>query len=369
MKINKKRLIIFMPSMIGGGVEKNLILITNYLSRHIKNISLITYGKKFNKKFDKKIKIINPKNSSSEKVSKYLQYFECLKILAKEISNNKKTLVFAFQANIYCLIFSKIYNFKTIIRSNASPSGWSKNFIKKYIFKLIFKFADSIIVNSYEFRNELKKKFNINSIVIYNPLNLKEILKRAQKKIDQNLFNSKNRLKIINVGRFTDQKDHITLLKAYKKISAVIEAELLIIGYGKNESLIKNYISQNKLKNVKIKKFDDNPYKYIKRSDLLILTSTYEGLPNVLLEALALKKIVISSNCPTGPKEILKNGKYGLLFKTSNYNELSKKIIDVYKNRKKFSKMSISGFKSLDRFDYNLNCKKYLKIVNKSLKI
>ena len=66
---------------------------------------------------------------------------------------------------------------------------------------------------------------------------------------------------------------------------------------------------------------------------------------------------------------ILKNGKYGLLFKTSNYNELSKKIIDVYKNKKKYNKMSISGFKSLDRFDYNLNCKKYLKIVNKSLKI
>ena len=164
--------------MIGGGVEKNLILIANYLSKHIKNISLITYGKKFNKKFDKKIKIINPKNSLNEKVSKYFQYFECLKILTKEVSKNNKTLVFSFQANIYCLILSKIYNFKTIIRSNSSPSGWSKNFIKNYIFKLFFKFAESIIVNSYEFRNELKRKFNINSRVIYNPLNLKEILKK-----------------------------------------------------------------------------------------------------------------------------------------------------------------------------------------------
>ena len=65
----------------------------------------------------------------------------------------------------------------------------------------------------------------------------------------------------------------------------------------------------------------------------------YEGLPNVLLEAITLKKSVISSNCKTGPKEILKNGKAGILFKTESYKDLSKKIIEFTKNKKKNEKM------------------------------
>ena len=73
--------------------------------------------------------------------------------------------------------------------------------------------------------------------------------------------------------------------------------------------------------------FNNNPYKYIKKSDFLILTSIYEGLPNVILEAIVLNKVVISSDCPTGPKEILKNGKYGILFKTKSVKDLEKNCL------------------------------------------
>ena len=68
-----------------------------------------------------------------------------------------------------------------------------------------------------------------------------------------------------------------------------------------------------------------NPYPIIKETDLFILSSRYEGLPNVLLESLALEKMVISSNCRTGPKEILLNGKGGLLFEVGDYNNYIKK--------------------------------------------
>ena len=76
---------------------------------------------------------------------------------------------------------------------------------------------------------------------------------------------------------------------------------------------------------VKIVGYKENPYPYIKASNLFILSSRYEGLPNVLLESIALKKFVISSNCPTGPSEILDKGKGGLLFKVGDYHDLEKK--------------------------------------------
>ena len=225
-------------------------------------------------------------------------------------------MVFAFQANIYCCFLSLIYSFKLITRSNSSPSGWSKNFLKNLIFKILLKVPKEIIVNSKDFKLEIDKKFNIKSKLIYNPLNLKFIKKKSKEKLTLNFYNN-SKIKAINVARFTDQKDHLTLLKSIKLlVMQNIKIKLLILGYGPNKNSMLNYIKSNKLsKNIKIINFQDNPYKYIKKSNLFILSSLYEGLPNVLLEAISLKKFVISSNCPTGPKEILKNGKLGFLFK------------------------------------------------------
>ena len=97
---------------------------------------------------------------------------------------------------------------------------------------------------------------------------------------------------------------------------------------------MKNYIKQNKLeKLVKLLNFTKNPFPYIKKSQLFILSSTYEGLPNVLLEALVLRKFIISSNCQTGPSEILLNGNGGLLFKVKDHRLFRKKFCFFLKTK------------------------------------
>ncbi len=173
----EKKLIIFMPSIDGGGVEKNLFLITNYLSKKINNITVITFDDRFNKNFNKKINISNVVKKNKNTYSKYYKYFRCLLLLSKEIKK-QKCLVFAFQANLYCCILSLILRFKLITRSNSSPSGWTRNFLKNIIFKFLFKIPKKIIVNSKDFKKEIDKKFNIESKLIYNPLNLNEIKKK-----------------------------------------------------------------------------------------------------------------------------------------------------------------------------------------------
>ena len=101
-------------------------------------------------------------------------------------------------------------------------------------------------------------------------------------------------------------------------------------------------------------------------SDLFILTSIYEGLPNVLLEALTLKKFIISTDCPTGPKEILLNGKAGNLFKPGDHKKLSKLIIQYRKNRNKELNLDRSG-NLLDDFDFDKNLKKYFNLIKEFL--
>ena len=124
------------------------------------------------------------------------------------------------------------------------------------------------------------------------------------------------------------------------------------------------YIYENNLsKQVKLIDFQNNPFNLIKLSDVFILTSLYEGLPNVLLESQVLKKFIISSDCPTGPREILLNGKAGFLFNVGDHTELSNLILNYYKNKKLLSKKISIGYKNLSRFDYNRNLKKYLNII------
>ena len=358
--MKQKKLILFMPSIEGGGVEKNLFLISDYLSNKNDKIYLITASKKYKKKFNKKIKLILPKFNIWDKLGRKMKYFVCLLLLLKEIKKDKNLLILCFQANIYCIILCKIFNRKIIVRSNSSPSGWSKNFLKNNVFKFILKKADRILVNSIEFKKQLKKKFNVNAVCIYNPLNKNEIIKKSKFKSFK-IFSSKNKLKIINVGRFVDQKDQLTMLKALNLLSKKIDFEAVLVGSGILKDSLIEYAKKNKINNkIKFINYSTNPYPLINQSDLLILSSKYEGLPNVLLEALALKKFVISSDCPTGPKEILLNGKGGLLFKVGNHYELEKKI-SYYLDNKKICKLMLNNaLNKLNRFDFNTNMQKYL---------
>ena len=362
-----KKIVIFMPFIGGGGVEKNLFIISNYLSNKFGKVFLVTSSKKYHYKFNKKVKLITPNKIISENLNIRLNYLLCLFALFKFILKNQNSLVLSFQANIYCIILCKLFNIKIITRSNSSPSGWYRHFIKKFIYKKIVSFANLVIVNSIEFKKEMKRKFNINALCIYNPLNKNEILIKSKKKIKVKFFDTKKDLKIINVGRLVEQKDQIVLLKAINYLKKYkINLKVLIIGRGSEKENLQNYIKNHHLGNkIKIIKFQTNPYPYVKKSDLFILTSKYEGLPNVLLEAAVLKKFIISSNCPTGPKEILVNGKGGFLFKVGDSKDLSYQILKFVKNRKKIESKINYTYENLKNFDYKKNLNKYYLAVKK----
>ena len=364
--MREKRLIIFMPSIEGGGVEKNLFIISNYLSKKIKSISLITLSNTYKKKFNKKIKFISLKSNYWNLIGRRKKFFISLIILSIEIFKNRNSIVFCFQGNIYCTLLCKLLGIKIIVRSNTAPEGWSQNIIKYFLFKTIFKFANKIVVNSIDFKSNFKTRFNLDTICIYNPLDKEKIIKKSKKKV--NVFFKKKFLNIINVGRFTDQKDQITLLKGLNLLKKKISFKLLILGRGIKKKELETFIEHNELnKNVKIINFQNNPYPYMKSADIFILSSIYEGLPNVLLESLVLNKFVISSNCPTGPNEILLNGKGGLLFQPRNYKQLANKIIYYLNNVKKCKKKLKYAQSKLKRFDYNYNLEKYYNLVKSQL--
>lgn len=353
-----KQLIIFNPSIEDGGVEKNLFLISNYLSSKGLNIKVICSDDKKKEQFNKKIEIIYPKKFNLKNSGRYKKYLFCLILLLKEIIKNKNTSVISFQANIYALIICLFYKIKIITRMNTSPSGWSHSYFKNLIFSFFIKLSDRVIVNSYEFKKEVDKKYNIKSICIYNPFDFRKINLLSNVKTKK-IFR-KEKLKLINIGRLTDQKNQILILKAINLLKKKLDIQLLILGKGINYFKLKNYIYKNKLKNiVKLIGYKKNPYPYIKQSDIFVLSSNFEGSPNVLIEAMFLKKSIISTNCPTGPKEILKNGKLGQLIKIDD----TKNLANAINNFKKNTKLINSAYKSTFIYDHNKNCYKYYKLI------
>jgi glycosyltransferase involved in cell wall biosynthesis len=358
--LNKKKILFFAPSIEEGGVEKNLFIVANFIAKNKDyKVYVLTANKNKNKFFDKEINFISPSSNFWSNKPRILKTLICLKILLFKIGLNKP-LIFSFQSNLFAILFANIYKFKIIIRSNTDPKGYISNVVKKILFKLILSKADEVVVNSNEFKKNLKKILNIKSQLIYNPIQIKRLKK--------NIISKNKSLNIVNIGRLTDQKNQITLLKAINLIKNKFSIRCLIIGKGKNFLNLKNYIKDNNLNKIVILLgYKKNPWKYSKLYDVFVLTSKYEGLPNVLLEAINENKTIISTNCPSGPKEILSNGKSGFLFPVNDYVKLANILSYIYYNKNKALKKNRFTKKNLLKFNYKINLEKYKNIIDKYL--
>ena len=352
----KKQIIFFNPSIEEGGVEKNLIHICNGLTNYF-NVILITANNNKKTRFIKDVKYISPNNNFFNKKSRLIKIIVCTYLIFKNFYG-KRINIFSFQSNITAIIISKILRNKIIIRANSSPNYYANNFLKKSLMSIFFSLADKIIVNSDHFKKEFQKFFKLKPIRIYNLMEKNKDLKKLYtKKVRFNFFDKeKSALKIISIGRLVAQKDHITILKALDLIKHKKKFVFCLIGKGDQKYNLLRFIKNKGLTGrVKLIGYKKNTYPYYKKADLFILSSKYEGLPNTLLEALSMGVPIISSDCKTGPSEILKK-KYGKLFKVGDYKTLSKFIND---SKKKLKLTNVND----SRFDFENNLMKYKKVI------
>ena len=204
---------------------------------------------------------------------------------------------------------------------------------------------------------------------IYNPFNFERIEKLSEdrselKDEDLELLNENY---IIAISRLDNvQKDYPTLLKAMEILkNRKINEKLFIVGDGPSKNEIEQEIKKLGLgDNVKLLGKRKNPYIWLKESDFFVHSSKYEGLPTVLIEALICNKFVISSNCPTGPKEILANESCGKLFEVGNYEELANLLEKYILNEELRKGYSTSIENRREEFNKNIVLKEYEKLID-----
>lgn len=341
----------YYPSIEGGGLEKNLFSLINSLAKKKYRVNLFTYeklgkNKELKKKFyfHKNIKVITSSIIPGIK-HRYLKYLFCI-ISLIIFSLFQRGTIISFQGNILAIIVAKIFRNKIVIRLNTAPSKYVNNSIKKNFFRFFYALSDMILVTSIDFKKEIKKYFKLTSFVHRQSLDIKEIKRKSKENLQFNFFKKFNGLKIINIGRLTDQKNQITLLKAFSKLVKVRKVRLLLIGSGNDKKKINNFINKNKLnEHIKLISFTENPFRYLALSHVKVLSSKFEGNPNILLETACLKKLIISSNCKVGPSEILQSGKGGILFKVGNHDGLYSILKKLNINSKYIKKKIDTSYK------------------------
>ena len=366
---NKKKIYFFMPTIEGGGIEKNLLILTDYFCK--KNFNVYLFYSRINKSIEKKLNLKIIKKKSKKYL--FFNYFNkriwdsinCAITLYRYINTKENVIILSLQSSIFSILVAKLKKLIIITRIANHPSSsllfFNNNLfynVKLKIKTFIYKLSDGIICNSNEskkfFTEKLYKKKLIN---IYNPLPLKKVPIRHRNHQDKNL--------LLTVSRLENQKNVIGLINAFNIVKKKIyNIKLIIVGSGSQKKLILKKISKLNLNNsVKIIKHD-NPSQYYSMAKIFILNSLWEGLPNVLIEAMSYKLPIISSNCLSGPSELLNNGEFGYLTPIKNDEKLAKKIIYVILNYKKAKKKAYLASKSINRFDYITQCNKYYKFIN-----
>lgn len=194
---------------------------------------------------------------------------------------------------------------------------WKGDLILKMLYYFTAPSADKIITvskGSLDWLRNFSHRKLPQGTFIYNPVFDENIFSLAKEQLDFPIIVD-NKTILLNVGRLSEQKDQHTLIKAFSiyKIKNP-NTVLFIVGTGPLENELKNFIVEQGLQNyVFLTGFQENPYKWMAHCDVLILSSKYEGFGNVIAEAMALGKTVVSTDCPSGPAEILENGRLGYL--------------------------------------------------------
>ncbi|HON83925.1 MAG TPA: glycosyltransferase [Caldisericia bacterium] len=350
--LEKKFIAFVLPTLEIGGAEKMTLNLIQGLLNFGYKIDLILIDAKgpLLKNVPKGCNIIDFK-------LKHV-FFSFLKII-KYLKKNTPTVLISSltHLNIITILSVLISRVKTKLiimeRANLSSATKNNNLKVKFVSILahfLYKRADFIIAVSEGVKQDLLKKIQgiENKIrVIYNPVLNKDIFLMSYEPVYHKWFLEKNMPIILSVGRLSKEKNYSILLQAFKLIKDVIKCKLVIIGEGPERENLENLAKSLQInEDLWMPGFDINPYKYMSKSDIFVLTSIYEGLSNVLIEALALGLPLVSTDCESGPREIIKNNINGLLVKVGDYKSLSQAIIYILKNRNKF----ITNMNELERF-------------------
>lgn len=234
------------------------------------------------------------------------------------------------------------------------------------LMRWLYPSADKVVACSQGLARDLEiyLGFNHGKIdVIYNPVIDDKLAEKANLFVEHPWFNKGEIPVVLGAGRLVRQKDFATLIRAFALVKKEQKVRLVILGEGQLKNQLLTLVGQLNLENdVAILDFVENPYAYMAKSAVFVLSSGWEGFGNVVAEALAAGAPVVSTNCPSGPAEILDNGKYGELVSVGDSQGMAEAILRVLSG-----KVRSVDSAWLEQFTLKYSAQKYLELINISV--
>jgi glycosyltransferase involved in cell wall biosynthesis len=324
-------MIFLINSLRGNGAEKVMSLLAQEIKSDTeKEIWLLE--RKIDIEYPKDIKVTFLIPRCLEKI-KILGIFVAALILMLKLKGRRKVVnSFLFRASLVNIL-AKLLGSKhiTIVHEHSVPSSLiNGNRVLKFIYKLLYSKANRIVAVSQGVAHDIneitKNKIANNIYVIPNPCDIEKISTLCNEKIEE--IQEIKKPYIVAVGRLERVKRFDKLIEAFERINC--KGYLYILGEGSQKEDLEEIIKKKGLNDrVSIIPWTKNPYPIIKNANALVVTSKYESFSMVILEALACGTRVISIDCPYGPREILENGRYGVLIEDGKWDILIQNMRDA----------------------------------------
>lgn len=259
--------------------------------------------------------------------------------LKKTIKNENPDVVISFmgESNFRSILATRKTKTKCIVSVRNDPEKEYRSFFSRLLAKKLYKKTDGIVFQTEDAMKWFSKPIQLKSKVILNQVD----------SLFFDTFYDGERKDIVSVGRLVEQKNHELLIKAFSLISNETKDNLIIYGDGPLRQKLSLLIKDLQLEGrVMLPGTINNVSETIKSAKLFVLSSYYEGMPNALMEALALGLPCVSTDCPCGgPKQIIVNNFNGLLVQNNNSNSLAEAMIKILKNKGLQSQFSIESKK------------------------
>lgn len=387
-----KKIMFLIAHLSDGGAEKVLSEISCNLPGDIEQV-IVLYEKKI--AYPHKGRCISldlPVTSFSiiNRLNKFIQrIFKFRKIV--NIEKPDCVISFGEEPNFINIIISQNPVVTVHIQQSINPNKFSSYFAIKFFISTLYNRARVIAVSK-GIKDDLMNKFGVKEErvrVIYNPVNIKEILTLSGEKIEKN-FNEDNIPVVITSGRMTEQKGQWHLIRAFSEVRKKMKCCLAIMGQGALSEDLQKLSRELDIENdVIFLGWQKNPYKYVAKADVFVLSSLWEGFGIVLVEAMVCNIPVISTDCKSGPREILapqsnmnniindiEYAEFGMLVPACNgkhFNAddpltqeeriMSDAIIKVLSDKKLSERYSSAGLQRIHDFDANKIVEEYTNLL------
>ncbi len=334
--------IAFLTTTLGaGGIGRMIVSLTSELARRDIDVDLVlgkTEGP-FLSEIDNKVRIMNLGTSHAifclPRLIRYLRRERPMALVTDKLRVN----LAALRSRRFACVDTRIYtNIHGVVSHKLDKESLSpaKRRSKYADIGKCYPLNDGFIPVSKSIEKDLVEIFKVPQHkirVVYNPVITPELPYRSRAEIDHPWIKDKGAPVILAVGRLTRQKDFSTLIRAFSRLRQTRKARLIILGEGKERSALESLVMETGVgADVSLPGFVQNPYAYMSKSDLFVLSSAWEGFGIVLVEALATGLPVVATDCPGGPREILQDGRIGPLVPVGDSDALSRAMLHTLDN-------------------------------------